>query len=68
MAALQGVVVLPRSTALYYTRPDLCQVTLTDIEPGQVCLAWSARNTGPLTLEFADLAVEIYADGPDPVS
>nr|WP_202533258.1 LysR substrate-binding domain-containing protein [Streptomyces sp. SID3212] len=64
VAGLQGVVVLPRSTALFYTRPDLCQVAVTDIEPGQVCLAWSARDPGPLTLEFADLAAEIYADGP----
>ncbi|QIQ01120.1 LysR family transcriptional regulator [Streptomyces liangshanensis] len=64
VAALQGVVVLPRSTALYYTRPDLCQITVADIEPGQVCLAWSDRHPGALTLEFADLAAGIYADGP----
>jgi DNA-binding transcriptional LysR family regulator len=63
VAGLQGVVVLPRSTALYYTRPDVCQVTVTDIEPGQVCLAWRAERPTPLTLEFADLAAAIYADG-----
>jgi DNA-binding transcriptional LysR family regulator len=56
VAALRGVVVLPLSTAGYYSRPGISQVRVEDIGPSQVCLAWSARRHTPLILEFADLA------------
>jgi DNA-binding transcriptional LysR family regulator len=37
-----GVVVLPASTAAFYTRPDVTHVPVDDIGPSQVCLAGTA--------------------------
>lgn len=56
VAAGRGVVVLPLSTAEFYTRPDVTHATVTDIGPNEVCLAWSAARRSPLLREFADIA------------
>lgn len=56
VAAGHGVVVLPRSTAVYYGHADVTHVPVEDIGPGDVCLAWSAGRASPLLPEFADLA------------
>ncbi|MEW9531229.1 LysR family transcriptional regulator [Microbispora sp. NPDC049125] len=61
VAAAEGVVILPLSTATYYTRPDVTHVAVDDLEPSHVCLAWSAGRRSPLIHEFADLAVAAYA-------
>jgi DNA-binding transcriptional LysR family regulator len=66
VAALRGVIVLPQSTAAYYTRPGISQVRIEDIGPSHVCLAWSAQRHTPLILEFAGLAAATYAGGPLP--
>jgi DNA-binding transcriptional LysR family regulator len=57
VAAGRGVVVLPLSTATFYTRPDVAYATIVDIPDNQVCVAWDAGRHSALVEEFADLAV-----------
>ena len=49
---------LPLSTAAFYTRPDIAYVHLSDIPPGQVCLAWDAVRRSRLIHEFAAIAAD----------
>jgi DNA-binding transcriptional LysR family regulator len=56
VATGRGITVLPLSTASFYTRPDIVHVTVRDIPPNQVCLAWEAGRRSPLIREFAALA------------
>ncbi|MFC3499436.1 LysR family transcriptional regulator [Micromonospora krabiensis] len=56
VAAYGGVVILPLSTAAFYTRPDVVHVLVDDLRPNQVCLAWAESNRSPLVREFVDLA------------
>jgi DNA-binding transcriptional LysR family regulator len=56
VATQEGVLVLPLSTAVYYTHADVTHVPVEDIGPNEVCLAWSAHRRSPLLPEFADLA------------
>jgi len=56
VAAGQGIVLLPLFTAACYTRPDIAYVHLSDIPPGQVCLAWDAVRRSRLIHEFAAIA------------
>ncbi|MFC8074251.1 LysR family transcriptional regulator [Streptomyces sp. NPDC057307] len=57
VATTGGVIVLPLSTATYYTHTDVAHVPIGDIGPNEVCLAWSAHRHSPLLPEFADIAV-----------
>jgi DNA-binding transcriptional LysR family regulator len=61
VAAGHGVVVLPLSTATFYTRPDVTHVEITGIGPSQVCLAWEAGRHSGLIEEFVDIAVRVEA-------
>jgi DNA-binding transcriptional LysR family regulator len=61
VAAGHGVLVLPLSTATFYTRPDVTHVDITDIGPTQVCLAWEAGRHSGLIEEFVDIAVRVDA-------
>ncbi|MDX3094658.1 LysR substrate-binding domain-containing protein [Streptomyces sp. ME19-03-3] len=56
VAAGRGVVVLPLSTATYYTRADIVHVEIEDIGPNRVFLAWDGSRHDPLIEEFADIA------------
>ncbi|GAA4263795.1 LysR family transcriptional regulator [Dactylosporangium darangshiense] len=56
VAAGRGLVVLPLSTARFYTRPDLAYVRIDDISDNRVCLAWQASRRSALVTEFAALA------------
>ncbi|WTP55392.1 LysR family substrate-binding domain-containing protein [Streptomyces phaeochromogenes] len=56
VATSGGVLVLPLSTAAYYTHTDVAHVPIDDIGPNEVCLAWSADRRSPLLPEFADIA------------
>ena len=56
VAAGRGVVVLPLSTARFYTRPDLSYVRVDDIPDNRVCLGWAASHHSSLVTEFASLA------------
>jgi DNA-binding transcriptional LysR family regulator len=55
VAAGRGIVVLPLSTATYYTRPDVTWSRIGGIPDNQVSLAWAAERRDPLLDEFADL-------------
>ncbi|RCV49037.1 LysR family transcriptional regulator [Marinitenerispora sediminis] len=50
------------SMARYYARPDLAWVTLTDVEPLRVALAWPDGAAGPLVRGFAEVVRELAAD------
>jgi DNA-binding transcriptional LysR family regulator len=56
VAAGHGIVILPRSTAVFYRRPDVVFATVEGIEPNHVSLAWDAANRSPLVREFTAIA------------
>jgi DNA-binding transcriptional LysR family regulator len=56
VAAGHGIVVLPLSTAVFYTRPGIAYSHVSDISPNQVCLAWDATRRSPLIQDFAGIA------------
>ncbi|MFC1431813.1 LysR family transcriptional regulator [Streptacidiphilus sp. N1-3] len=58
-----GVLVLPLSTATYYTRTDVVHVAIDDIGPNEVCVAWSADRNSPLLPEFAEIAAIAVTQG-----
>src|ERR1700728_2801052 len=58
VAAGHGIVVLPLSTAVFYTRPGVAYSHVNDIPPNQVCLAWDATRRSPLIRDFAALAAD----------
>lgn len=66
VAAGHGVVVLPLSTAAFYTRPDVTHVHIRDIGPNRVCLAWAADRRTPLIREFVSIALEHESRRPLP--
>jgi DNA-binding transcriptional LysR family regulator len=47
VAAGRGIVVLPESTAMFYTRPDVVHRYVADLADGEVALAFDARRTSP---------------------
>jgi DNA-binding transcriptional LysR family regulator len=58
VAAGHGIVVLPLSTAVFYTRPGVAYSHVSNIPPNQVCLAWDATRRSPLIQDFAAIAVD----------
>ena len=56
VAAGHGIVVLPMSTAVFYTRADISHVLVCDIAPNQVCLAWDSLRRSDLIRDFAAIA------------
>ncbi|WP_028937778.1 LysR family transcriptional regulator [Pseudonocardia spinosispora] len=62
VAAGQGVVVLPESTAAFYRRPDVSSVLITDIGPSQVAIVWEQSRRDALIDEFVELAVADTAE------
>jgi DNA-binding transcriptional LysR family regulator len=58
VAAGHGVVLLPLSTAVFYTRPDVTYSYVSDIPPNQVCLAWDATRRSRLIQDFAAVAAD----------
>ena len=58
VAAGRGVVLLPRSAAAFYTRPDVVSLAVRDLGPNRVCLAWDAARRSGLVQEFVTIAEE----------
>jgi DNA-binding transcriptional LysR family regulator len=56
VAAGHGIVLLPLSTAVFYTRPGVAYSRVNDISPNQVCLAWDATRSSRLIQDFAAIA------------
>jgi DNA-binding transcriptional LysR family regulator len=70
VAAGHGVIVLPLSTATFYTRDDITHIGIPDIGPNQVCLAWDSARRNPLIGEFVAIAtseVLVRSGSGDPV-
>ncbi|WP_382307797.1 LysR family transcriptional regulator [Herbiconiux sp. UC225_62] len=59
VAALRGVVVLPESTARFYTRPDVVYRMVDDLPPNEVALVSEARNDAPEIQALHELAVQL---------
>lgn len=55
-AAEHGIVVLPLSTATFYTRPDISHMPVRDIAPNQVCLAWDSSRRSALIHQCTAIA------------
>jgi DNA-binding transcriptional LysR family regulator len=70
VAAGHGIVLLPLSTAAFYTRPGIEYIHVSDIAPNQVCLAWDATRRSALIQDFAAIAADhlpvARAAEPDP--
>jgi DNA-binding transcriptional LysR family regulator len=58
VAAGRGIVLLPLSTAVFYTRPGVACSHVSDISPNQVCLAWDATRRSQLIKDFAAIAAD----------
>ena len=58
VAAGHGIVLLPLSTAVFYTRPGVAHSHVSDIPPNQVCLAWDATRRSRLIQDFAAIAAD----------
>jgi DNA-binding transcriptional LysR family regulator len=58
VAAGHGIVLLPLSTAVFYTRPGVAYSHVSDIPPNQVCLAWDATRRSRLIHDFATIAAD----------
>jgi DNA-binding transcriptional LysR family regulator len=58
VAAGHGIVVLPLSTAVFYTRPGVSHSRISDIPPNQVCLAWDSARRSRLIQDFATIAAK----------
>jgi DNA-binding transcriptional LysR family regulator len=58
VAAGQGIVLLPLSTAVFYTRPGVAYSHVSDIPPNQVCLAWDATRRSRPIQDFAAIAAD----------
>jgi DNA-binding transcriptional LysR family regulator len=58
VAAGHGIVLLPLSTAAFYTRPGVAYSHVSDIPPNPVCLAWDATRHSRLIQDFAALAAD----------
>jgi DNA-binding transcriptional LysR family regulator len=64
VAAGHGVIVLPLSTATFYTRADVTHVGIEDIAPSHVSLAWDSSRRSPLISEFIAIATSEPLDRP----
>jgi DNA-binding transcriptional LysR family regulator len=57
IAAGHGIVVLPLSTATFYTRPDVTYVPVSDIAHCHICLAWDSSRRSTLISEYVALVL-----------
>jgi DNA-binding transcriptional LysR family regulator len=65
VAAGHGIIVLPRSATLHYTRPDIVYVPLVDAEPDEVLLAYESSRRSKLLTAFIDAAKEAAESDPN---
>jgi DNA-binding transcriptional LysR family regulator len=65
VAAGHGIIVLPRSATLHYTRPDIVYVPLGDAEPDEVLLACESSRRSKLLSAFIEAAHEAAESDPE---
>jgi len=56
VAAGEGFSVVPQSVAMYYQRPDITWMVLTDVAPNEVRLAWLTAQHGRLIEDYLEAA------------
>ena len=56
VAAGEGFSVVPQSVAMYYQRPDITWMVLTDVAPNEVRLAWPTAQHGRLIEDYLEAA------------
>jgi DNA-binding transcriptional LysR family regulator len=61
VAGERGVVVLPESTAMFYTRPDVVYRYVADLPPGEVALAFEARRSSTQLEALTRTAAELFS-------
>jgi DNA-binding transcriptional LysR family regulator len=61
VAAERGIVVLPESTAMFYTRPDVVYRYVADLPHGEVALAFEARRSSRQLEVLAETAAELFS-------
>ena len=61
VAAERGIVILPQSTATFYTRPGIAYRLIADLPPGEVVLAHAACRSSPELDAMVRIAGELYA-------
>jgi len=61
VAAERGIVVLPESTAMFYTRTDVVYRYVTDLPLGEVALAFEARRSSVYLEALARTAAELFS-------
>lgn len=65
VAAERGIVVLPESTAMFYTRPGIAYRYIADLAPGEVALAHEARRSSPQLKAMVRIASDLFAGDAD---
>jgi DNA-binding transcriptional LysR family regulator len=58
VAAGHGVVILPLSVTSFYSRADVVHVTIHDIAPNHICLAWDSTRPDRVIHDFAAIAAD----------
>lgn len=53
-----GICFAPKSMSIYYSRPDLVWIPLSDVEPLRVALAW-IDNRHPYVTDFVDIVLRL---------
>jgi DNA-binding transcriptional LysR family regulator len=61
VAAGHGIIVLPLSATLHYTRPDIVYIPVIDAEPDEVLLATESSRRSKLVTGFINAAQELTA-------
>ena len=59
VAVGRGIVVLPESTAMFYTRPDVVHRYVNDLADGEVALAFDAHRVSPEMEALAEIAQRV---------
>jgi DNA-binding transcriptional LysR family regulator len=59
VAVGRGIVVLPESTAMFYTRPDVVHRYVTNLADGEVALAFDAHRVSPEMEALAEIAPRV---------
>jgi len=60
VAVGRGIVILPESTAAFYTRPDIAYRSIDGLPESEVALACEARRSSPVLKAIVDIAQELF--------
>jgi len=61
VAAGSAIAIVPASMGRFYARPDIAYVTIADVEPLRIAVAWRAGEDSPLVAAFAAVVRELAA-------